>query len=125
MVSTEKISNMITLSKTLAGYHILMIIASVDGNVSKDEEKIIRKYIRLNYSFLSNLDEETLMLQNLPQELYYNHFCKVAVDFYSQSNAKERMDLINFIMKIILADNLVSAQENKYLNELYNLWDLA
>jgi uncharacterized tellurite resistance protein B-like protein len=65
------------------------------------------------------------MLQNLPQELYYNHFCKVAVDFYSQTSTKERMDLINFVMKIILADKEVSVQENKYLNELYNIWDLA
>jgi uncharacterized tellurite resistance protein B-like protein len=116
---------MVTLNKTLAGYHLLMIIASIDGNVSKEEEKIIKKYIRLNYSFLSNLEEETKMLESLPQELYYNHFCKVAVDFFGQSNPKERMDLIHFIMKIIIVDKKVTVQENKYLNELYNLWDLA
>lgn len=116
---------MVTLSKTLAGYHLLMIIASVDGNVVKEEEKVIRKYVKLNYSFLSNLDEETAMLSNLPQELYFNHFCKVAIDFYGQSTLKERMDLIHFVMKVILADKNVSVQENRYLNELYNLWDLA
>jgi uncharacterized tellurite resistance protein B-like protein len=116
---------MITFNKTLSGYHLLMIMASVDGTVSNEEEKIIRKYVKLNYSFLSNLEEETQLLANLPEELYFNHFCKSAIDFYGQSTPKERMKLLEFVMKIILADKKVSNEENKYLNELYNLWDLA
>jgi uncharacterized tellurite resistance protein B-like protein len=124
-METEKIIDMVTFSKTLAGYHLLLIMASVDGSLSKEEEKVIRKYVKMNYSFLSNLDEETLMLNNLPQELYYNHFCKASIDFYGQTNLKERIDFLDFVMKIILADKKVTNEENKYLNELYNLWDLA
>jgi len=116
---------MVTFNKTLAGYHMLMILAHVDGEVNKEEEKVIRKYVKLNYSFLSNLDEETNLLNSLPEELFYNHFCKAAIDFYSQTSEKERNYFLDFVMKVILADRTVTNEENIYLNELYNLWDLA
>ena len=113
-----------TFTKTLAGLHLLMIIAESDGLVSLEEEKIIKKYIKTNYSFLSDLKSESEMLLNLPKELYMQHFTKAAIDFFSQSNEKERLEFINFVFKLIKADNQISREENKFLNELYNLWGL-
>lgn len=60
-----------------------MIIAESDGLVSSEEEKIIKKYIKTNYSFLSNLESEMQVLRNLPKELYLPHFTKSASDFFT------------------------------------------
>ena len=119
-----QVSKTNTFTKTLAGLHLLMIIAESDGLVSSEEEKIIKKYIKTNYSFLSNLESEMQVLRNLPKELYLPHFTKSASDFFSQSNEKERLEFINFVFKLIKADKQISREENKFLNELYNLWGL-
>jgi uncharacterized tellurite resistance protein B-like protein len=113
-----------TFTKTLAGLHLLMIIAESDGLVSAEEEKVIKKYIKTNYSFLSDLKSESEMLLNLPKDLYLPHFTKAAVDFFAQSTEKERLELINSIFKLIKADKQISREENKFLNELYNIWGL-
>jgi len=113
-----------TFTKSLAGLHLLMIIAESDGLVSVEEEKIIKKYIKTNYSFLSDLTSESAMLLNLPKELYLQHFTKAATDFFAQSTEKERLEFINFMFKLIKADNQISREENRFLNELYNLWGL-
>jgi uncharacterized tellurite resistance protein B-like protein len=113
-----------TFTKTLAGFHLLMIIAESDGMVSVEEEKIIKKYIKTNYAFLSDLKAESEVLLNLPKELYLQHFTKAATDFFSQSTEKERLEFINFVFKLIKADKQISREENKFLNELYNLWGL-
>lgn len=121
---TKTLQNTATFTKTLAGFHILMIIAESDGKVSIEEERVIKKYIKLNFAFLSDLKSESEMLNNLPKELYLHHFTKAATDFYSQSNEKERLDFINSVFKLIKADNVITREENKYLNELYNIWGL-
>lgn len=113
-----------TFTKSLSGYHMLMIIAGIDGNVSQEEEKVIRQYVKINFAFLSNLEEETAMLKNLPVEFYMPHFTKAATDFYSQSNDRERLDFIAFLFKLVKADKKISKEENIYINELYNIWGL-
>jgi uncharacterized tellurite resistance protein B-like protein len=113
-----------TFNKSLAGYHILMILAELDGKVSEKQLKVITEYTKLNFDFLTNLNQETILLNNLPKALYKEHFYKVATDFYVQSNHEERVKFLDFVMKVILSDKLVSKKENYFLNELFNLWDL-
>ncbi len=44
-------------------------------------------------------------------------------DFYLDSTEKERAEFIDFAMKIVKADNVITAKENIYLRELFNAWD--
>ncbi|MGB0851161.1 MAG: hypothetical protein ACPGTP_07930, partial [Bacteroidia bacterium] len=47
-----------------------------------------------------------------------------AEDFYADSTEDERLELINFALKVLLADEVVDESENKLLNTLYQYWDI-
>ena len=112
------------IDKAIAGYHILVILSEVDGYFDATEKKVVSQYIKENHRSLVNLEVQNRILSTLPRELYMEHFEKVANDFYWQSSIEERNKLINCAFKLIKADNRISKEENKYIDTLYNLWDL-
>jgi hypothetical protein len=59
----------------------------------------------------------------LPNEDYFLHFNNAMNDFYEDSTVKERLDFLNFAVKLVKADNKITAEENKYLKELFFAWD--
>jgi uncharacterized tellurite resistance protein B-like protein len=111
------------LEKSIAGYHILMILSGVDGDFAASEQKVIEKYIKANFSPADNLDDETAYLKSLHQEKYMDCFLKAANDFYWNTEEQERNDFLNFAFKLIKADDKITKEENQYINELYNSWD--
>jgi uncharacterized tellurite resistance protein B-like protein len=111
--------------KSIAGYHMLVILSEVDGYFDASEKKIISQYIRNINPNTINLEVQNRILNTLPKELYMEHFEKVANDFYWQSTVEERNKFINFAFKLVKADHEISNEENIYIDALYNLWDLA
>jgi hypothetical protein len=43
-------------------------------------------------------------------------------DFYADSDEKERNELISFAMKLAKSDRVITPEENKFLNELFEKW---
>lgn len=113
------------IDRSVAGYHMLVILSEVDGYFDTAEKKIISQYIKDNTPSLVNLEVQDRILSTLPKELYMEHFEKVANDFYWQSTPEERNGFINFAFKLVKADKNISKEENKYIDALYNIWDLA
>ncbi|MCS6819265.1 MAG: hypothetical protein RMJ53_04900 [Chitinophagales bacterium] len=110
------------LNKPIAGYHLLMILSAVDNEFSFNEDNIIAEYICEQFPIAVNLDRETEFLASLPKEEYMKHFKKAMADFYSDSTEKERLDLLNFAVRLVKASEPVTKEENVYLNELFNEW---
>ena len=50
---------------------------------------------------------------------------KCAEDFYADSNEKDRLELLDFALKLQKADNKIDQNENWLINKLYQYWDLA
>ena len=111
--------------KSVAGYHMLVILSEVDGYFDAAEKKIVQEYARKNLPKVINLEVENRVLSTLPKSLYREHFEKVANDFYWQSTLQERNNFINFAFKLIKADKAISNEENTYINLLYDIWDLS
>ena len=44
-------------------------------------------------------------------------------DFYEDSTKKERTALLKFAVKVVNADKKITAEENRYLKELFFAWD--
>jgi hypothetical protein len=44
-------------------------------------------------------------------------------DFYEDSVAQERVDFLNFAVKVVKADKKITSEENKYLKELFFAWE--
>ncbi|HEX8517908.1 MAG TPA: TerB family tellurite resistance protein [Bacteroidia bacterium] len=111
------------MNKVMAGYHMLMILSQVDGEFDKSEGKVIIKYLKDAFPFHVNLDSEVEVLSSLPKEDYFLHFNNAMNDFYEDSVPGERLDFLNFAVKMVRADKKVTPEENKYLKELFFAWD--
>jgi len=110
------------LNKTVAGYHLLMILSAVDFRISPEEDKIIREYLVQEFPFRVNLDREMAIISNLRPEDWEGHFLKMMDDFYDDATEEERNKLIRFAVALSKADNVVTAEENRYLNFLFESW---
>lgn len=110
------------MNKAMAGYHILMILSAVDFKLSSSEDLIIRDYIVKEFPFRLNLDREIEILSTLHPEEWELHFTSCMDDFYSDSTDQERKDLVQFALDLCKADSVITIEENKYLNLLFNTW---
>lgn len=111
-------------NKVIAGYHMLMLISVVDNEFSPEEGELMVDYLTDSFPFDVTLDNELEVLSGLPHDEYYSHFIKCMNDFYSDSNEKERNDFLNKAVRMVMADKKITVEENKFLTELYNAWDI-
>lgn len=110
------------LNKPIAGYHLLLLLCEVDGEFPESEGKIIVRYLEENFPFRVNLDEEIEFLSTLPKSNYAEHFAKAMNDFYNDSTPEERDDFLNFAVKLVNADAVITKDENAYLKKLFDAW---
>ena len=113
------------MNKTEAGFHLLLILSYVDGNLHAEESSVIFDFIENNYHENINIIKEQAFIRALPEEELHNHFLETAAQFYKISTYEERNKLIAFAMKVVMADQEMESTENVYINELYDAWDLA
>ncbi len=112
------------LNKAEAGYHMLQLLSMVDDSFSVNEDLIIRNYLVENYPFHVSLDGAMDKISILKKEDYVLHFQKCMDDFYQDSTAEERTHFMDFAVKIVSADDVVSQQENVFLKILFDAWDI-
>ena len=112
-----------SMSRAVAGYHMLMILSAVDGKFSGMEEKVIREYMDENYGGLVDLDQEMLVIRAVAREDYPIHFNNAMNDFYVHSSKNERNHFLDMATRLVAADKKISPKENLFLNELFNAWE--
>ncbi len=111
------------MNQAIAGYHMLMILSTVDGEVNKKEERIILSFLEENYNTIPNLQSEMAAMNALPSEDYAVHFNNAMNQFYMNSTKAERNHFLNMATRLVIADKKISPRENLFLNELYNAWE--
>ncbi len=111
------------MNKTIAGYHLLMILSAVDFKVSVNEDKIIREYLAVEFPFHVNIDKQMEIISSLHPDDWEEHFRKSMDDFYDDSTLAERRSLISFALQLAKADNVITHEENYYLNLLFENWE--
>ncbi|MEP7265381.1 MAG: hypothetical protein ABI772_12825 [Bacteroidota bacterium] len=110
-------------SKPVAGYHMLMILADVDGQTSDKEMKVIRKYMSENFSEDIDFDLETEKIRNINPVDYPLHFNDAMNSFYLESSREDRNHFLDFAVKLVIADKNISPKENLFLHELFMAWE--
>lgn len=111
------------LNKTIAGYHLLMILSAVDFRVSAAEDEVIRNYLVTEFPFRVNLDREMEVISNLRPDEWEAHFIKSMDDFFDDATEQERKKLLHFALQLTKADNVITKEENHYLNLLFENWE--
>lgn len=111
-------------NKPIAGYHLLMILSSVDGEFAPEEGMKIQEYLSEEFPFRINLDNELDSIANLQPEQWQEHFEFHAQCFYDDSTEKERKSFITFAKSLIKADQEVTDDEHRYYKLLKTSWNL-
>lgn len=111
-------------NKSIAGYHLLMILSSVDGEFAPEEGLKIQEYLAEEFPFRINLDNELDVIATLHPEDWKDHFEFHARCFLEDSTEKERKDFIAFTKSLIKADEVVSEDEHRFYHLLKRLWNM-
>ena len=115
---------MIKSNKPIAGYHLLMILSSVDNEFAPEEGVKIMEYLNEEFPFRINLDNELEVIANLQPEDWKDHFEFHARCFMEDSTPEERVSFVQFAKELIKADNTVKDEEHRFYKLLKNLWNL-
>jgi uncharacterized tellurite resistance protein B-like protein len=107
------------ISPAIAGYRMLMILAQVDGHVDEEEREVIRQYLNEKFPFQLNPDQESNAIFKEEDE-----FMTAAMDFYQSASTEEQTEFLQFAFDLIKADYKITSEENKYINLLYDVWQL-
>jgi hypothetical protein len=111
------------LNKTIAGYHLLMILSAVDYRIHPAEEAVILDYLVKEFPFQVNLDKQMEAIANLRPSDWEGHFQRMMDDFYDDATEEERKDLLRFALELTKADRIITREENRYLNMLFDAWE--
>ena len=111
------------MNKAIAGYHLLMILSAVDFRISGAEDMVIREYLVNEFPFHVNLDKQMEKISRLHPEEWEGHFLKAMDDFYDDATEEERRNLLQFAIILAKADNVITPEENHFLNLLFEHWD--
>lgn len=111
-------------NKSIAGYHLLMILSSVDGEFAPEEGLMIQQYLADEFPFKINLDNELDVIATLQPEQWKDHFEFHARCFFDDSTEKERKHFANFAKSLIKADDEVTDREHQFYELLKTIWKL-
>ena len=111
-------------NKSIAGYHLLMILSSVDGEFAPAEGLKVQEYLAEEFPFKINLDNELDVIATLQPEDWKDHFEFHARCFYDDSIEEERKNFADFAKSLIKADEKVSEDEHRFYKLLKNIWNL-
>jgi Tellurite resistance protein TerB. len=101
-------------NKSIAGYHLLMILSSVDGEFAPEEGMKVQEYLAEEFPFKMNLDNELDIIATLQPEEWKDHFEFHARCFHDDSTEKERKDFAKFAKSLIKADDEVTEREHQF-----------
>ncbi len=110
-------------NKAVAGFHLLVILSNVDGNISDEESEIAGRYISKHFKDEFQPKQEIQFLKLLKKEDYFFHFKACMDHFYGKSSINERADLVKFAVDMVKADQKITTEENIYINELLLGWE--
>ena len=111
-------------NKSIAGYHLLMILSSVDGEFAPAEGLKVQEYLAEEFPFKMNLDNELDVIATLQPEDWKDHFEFHAHCFLDDSTPEERKSFIQFAKTLIKADEEVSEREHLFYTLLKTIWKL-
>ncbi len=102
-----------------------MILSAVDYRLHPAEEVVIRAYLEKEFPIHVNLDKQMEVISVLKPDDWEPHFLKVMDDFYDDATPEERKELLRFALELTQADQVITKEENRYLNMLFEAWEPA
>lgn len=79
------------MNKTIAGYHLLMILSAVDYRFHINEEQIIREWLFQEFPFHVNLYKQMEIISRLKHDEWESHFERCLDEFFMMMQQKKNV----------------------------------
>lgn len=109
-------------NKIVAGYHLLTMIATAEGELQAKSDEVIREYLSVESFVRLDLDDELDEIITLDEKDFDNHFVKKACEFFDDSTENEREEFKLFAKDLIRADEEITEEENRHYRLLLKTW---
>jgi hypothetical protein len=110
------------MNKTIAGYHILMILSAVDFRFHVKEDLIIRDWLAAEFPAKVDLDKEMEIISALKPQEWDAHFNECIEYYYNDATVQEDLDILEFSKKLVLADDVLYKSEHIFFNTFLDVW---
>jgi hypothetical protein len=110
------------MNKTIAGYHILMILSAVDYRFHVKEDLIIRDWLAAEFPAMVDLDKEMEVISSIHPENWDAHFDESIGHYYNDATLQENLDILEFSKKLVLADDVLYKSEHIFFNTFLDVW---
>lgn len=107
-----------------AGFDILVLLAAVDGTISRGEMEIIKQYVDDNFDGEFDINNETALLRSLDGQAKLRYFAEAAHTIRSDSTHPSREALILFALELIIKDGVLHPHERFLVNLLGEHWGM-
>lgn len=101
-----------------------MGMSMADGLMQKVESGVILDFLEKNFNDNIDIIKEQAFLRAYPTDELPGHVIEVANQLYKITTPEERNKLIEFAMKVVMADKKMEKAENSLINAVYDAWGL-
>ncbi len=107
-----------------ASFYILNIFAIADGQSDPSEITVIFDFLAENFEGEFNLEEEVIFLDSLSLEEKMQVFNEAAIYLKNNVSLRSKINLVEYILDLIVADNRLEKQEIQLLDYLGQIWGI-
>lgn len=113
------------MDKFQAAFEILYLLAASDGKVSTVELDVIRDFLESHYGKI-DFDPNIVIksVNTMTSDGRAEEFSTAVMDFKNTSNAQDRNILLDFCLKLIAADGVITDFEESLFYILGNTWNI-
>jgi uncharacterized tellurite resistance protein B-like protein len=119
------ITRSIKMNKFKAAFEILWLITLADGYADSGEINVIKSFLMDNYGSINFSLEETIqVIDMMDEDGKIEEFKTAVIAFKNASSATDRINLLDFALEIVTADEKLTDEEGLYFNYLASAWNV-
>lgn len=107
-----------------AGYNILLVLTICDGEYDEKEGRVILDFLEDNYDGTFDAAAENKAVMGLDDAGIRARFETAAAAFMQGALAADREAVLEFGLDLIMTDGELSEEENAYVQQLSELWEI-
>ena len=106
------------------GYNILLVLTICDGEYDEKEGRVILDFLEDNYDGTFDAAAENKAVMGLDDAGIRARFETAAAAFMQGALAADREAVLEFGLDLIMTDGELSEEENAYVQQLSELWEI-
>jgi len=100
--------------------NIIIILALIDKNLSRDEKDLIRE----NFAYNFDIDDKIKQISTLDKTRLKAKFIDSLILLKQNISRQQKIEFIDFVLNLIFADNKLTLEEKEFFDLITRNWDI-